>query len=214
MSVPTRKPARMSIELVDTVESSANHRQKLLLAGESILLFVIVYFGTNWLAGKSGGTRVTGFDWERNVPLWPWFIYPYLSIFVVSFLPLFLLKMETLVRLSRQLNTAILVSGIIFLLWPTSPPFERAYQENFQLLHMLRLLDLPHNALPSLHISISFLCYGALIRIAGNFWTALLRLWMALIVLSVWFVHQHTIPDIAAGLCIALVIRQLAPLDT
>ncbi len=186
-------------------------RLKAQLALKSTVLFVAVYFSTNSLAAHSARSITLSFDWDRSFPLIPAFIYPYLSIFFVIFIPLFLLENGQLHRLSWQINSSIVASGLIFLLCPTQVPFERVLQQQGLMLNLLWYLDLPHNAFPSLHVSLSFLCYEALREKLSTPWRWILALWIIMVLLSVLFTHQHTTIDIVGGLTLACLVQKLLP---
>ncbi len=55
------------------------------------LLFVVVYGATGWLTSLRTDVATWSFEWERNLPLVPWLIVPYMSLdlfFVAALLAL------------------------------------------------------------------------------------------------------------------------------
>jgi membrane-associated phospholipid phosphatase len=65
-------------------------------------------------------------------------------------------------------------------------------------------VDLPHNLVPSLHVTFSALILFSLIDASVLFAAKLaLSAWLILICLSTLLVHQHHLLDVAAGLLVA-----------
>lgn len=175
-----------------------------------LVLFVAVYGGLNWYAEQRDDRHRLWFDWElAAIPLVPWMILPYLSLFASFFLPMFALDAPRIRALCRRLLFATLVSGTVFLLLPADLGFRReaAVPEYGALFGALHALDLPHNLAPSLHVSWTLILLPALRAVSGPWVRAGLDLWAALLVASVLFTHQHHVLDVAGGMLVALAAR-------
>jgi len=178
-------------------------------AGLLLVVFVVVYGATNWLTAQRTDRLRLWFDWELAIPLLPWMVWPYLSLLVSFFLPMFALGADAIHALCRRLALATVISGFCFLLLPGELGFSRSgavpgHDPAFRLIHML---DLPHNLAPSLHVSWSLVLLLTL-RGASPSWVRRgLELWLALLLLSVLFTHQHHLLDVAGGMLVALATR-------
>lgn len=174
-----------------------------------LLLFIAVYGTTNWLTAQRSDRLMLWFDWELGIPLLPWMVWPYLSLLASFFLPMFVLREAAIHALCRRLALATVISGICFLLAPGELGFTRTaavpgHDAAFRLIHTL---DLPHNLAPSLHVSWSLILLLTL-RAASPAWARrLFELWLALLLASVLFTHQHHVLDFAGGMLVALIAR-------
>jgi membrane-associated phospholipid phosphatase len=169
------------------------------------LLFIGVYGTCNWIAAQRSDLARLYFDWELAIPFAPAMVWVYLSLFALFPLPAFALRVEELSALGRRLCFATLVSAVFFLLLPARLGFERpaAVPDHELAFDFIYLLDLPHNLVPSLHISWSGLILAAL-RAASPAWAQrLFELWFALICVAVVLVHQHHVLDVIGGLLVA-----------
>jgi hypothetical protein len=123
------------------------------------VLFFAVYIGAGHIAAESG--RVVGlyFNWERNVPLVPWMIVPYLSLYTAFLLPLLHLTPAEMKGLSRQSVVMILIAGAAFVLLPRRVGFaaETVTGALKPLFDFMAAVDTPHNVVPSLHVAFAAL---------------------------------------------------------
>ena len=84
-------------------------------------LFYATYGFANWWATTRAHVPSMAFDWERQIPFWPWTIFPYWTINAFYALSLFLARgKHTLDRHALRLVTATLVACTCFILWPSS----------------------------------------------------------------------------------------------
>lgn len=167
------------------------------------IAFFSVYPTCNWFgATKALTTHHLYCDIELNVPFVPAFYWFYMSLYVLFILPPFFLKVSELKTLGKRIVIATIISGVIFIVFPTSLGFERVVPEGFyaNLFNVIFSLDLPHNLVPSLHV-----VYSAFILIAVAFATQNIFLkgvfisWLGLISLSTLLVHQHHIFDVVSA---------------
>jgi membrane-associated phospholipid phosphatase len=112
-------------------------------------------------------------------------------------------------RLGKRLIVGILISGTVFLIFPSCLGFARVLPDNSfytKIFSCLFAFDLPFNNMPSLNVVFSALITSALARSrCGLRWLA--GIWLALICLSTLLVHQHHLVDIAAGLLLVLLLQ-------
>jgi membrane-associated phospholipid phosphatase len=169
--------------------------------------FFSVYPSCNWITSQRGWTLQLYSAYELNIPFVPAFIWVYLTLYALFFLPPFFLKPGRLNALGRQLVAATIACGIIFMLLPADLGFARTVPEDTfygSIFTNLFSVDLPHNLVPSLHVTFSGLI---LFSLMDAFPSALVRAalgsWLALICLSTLLVHQHHLLDVAAGLLVA-----------
>jgi len=178
-------------------------------AGALLVLFVVVYGGLNWVTSLREDRLQLWFTWELAIPLVPWMVWPYLSIFASFFLPMFALDVPRIRALCLRLAIATVLSGLVFLLFPTELGFTRldtapGTTPAFRLIHAL---DLPHNLAPSLHVSWSLILLLSLRSVSPPWLRTGFDAWLALLIASVVFTHQHHLLDVAGGMLVALAAR-------
>lgn len=173
--------------------------------------FFFVYPLCNWISSERSEVFHLYLSSELNIPLIPEFIWVYLSMYVLFFLPPLFLNVSELEVLGKRIITGTIISGIIFLLFPSQLGFQRVVPEGFysDFFTQIFTLDLPYNMAPSLHIVYSGLI---LFSIYNTVKVKLIRLfliiWLLLIVLSTLFVHQHHLIDIISAMIIIGMINQ------
>ena len=169
-------------------------------------LFLAVYLGCNWITSQRTGLYRLWFDWELKIPFVSAMVWVYLSLFVTFFLPMFTLREAALNVLCKRLALAVVASGFLFLLLPAQLGFERPAEVPGQAaaFRLIYLFDLPHNLVPSLHVSWSALILGSL-RVVSPPWTRrLLEVWFLLLCAAAVLVHQHHLLDVLGGMLVAL----------
>ncbi|MBI5109217.1 MAG: hypothetical protein HZA62_10765 [Rhodocyclales bacterium] len=179
------------------------------------LFFFPVYFGAGHLAAQSGDTFGLYWSWERDIPLIPWMIWPYLTLFSLFLLPLFHMSATQMAMLSRQSTATLVISGLFFLLVPTRAGFLPAAVAGLHqpLFSLLATVDTPHNLAPSLHVAFSALILlGCAAQTSPRLAWAY-RFWLLLLSISTVLVHQHHIVDVVSGLALALIMQRLFPFD-
>lgn len=167
-------------------------------------LFILVYGGLNELTAWRPNRLRLYAAWELGIPLVPWMVLIYFSIFPVFLLPLFYLDTAQMKGLAKAMGWATIAAGVSFLLFPAELGFARpsqlpAFAGVFQVIYWL---DRPHNLVPSLHICYSAQCLWWLARFCPAWrWPA--ALWLLLLSLSVLLVHQHHLLDVVSALPVA-----------
>jgi hypothetical protein len=180
-------------------------------------LFYATYGFANWWATTRANVPSMAFDWERQIPFWPWTIFPYWTINVFYALSLFLARSKhTLDRHALRLVTATLVACTCFIVWPLhfsfgQPPVEGAPAFLF---NALRGFDQPFNQAPSLHIALAVILWDWYRQFIRPLWARLvLHVWAFAICASVLTTWQHHFIDIPTGALLGLVCVWLWPLE-
>ncbi len=173
--------------------------------------FFAVYPTLNWLTSLRSQPYHLYMPAELAVPLVPQFIWAYLSMYALFFLPLFFLPTVRMPALGKQLVAGTLVSGLLFLLLPAElgfarvvpadPPYTRIYAVMFG-------VDRPHNLVPSLHVVFSTAIALACADVAGSATRALLFGWLGVMAASTILVHQHHVLDVAAAFFLVFLLRR------
>ena len=169
-------------------------------------VFLVIYGGTNYLTSVRIDLYRLYFAWELSAPFVPGFVYIYLSILLLFLLPLFTLNEHQIRALAGSVLAATVIAGVIFLLIPAEPPFERpttVVGHEF-VFGWLYALELPYNLFPSLHVSYAALFIGVAAREERSMLVRLaLAVWLVLLIVSVVLVRQHQVIDIAGGIILA-----------
>ncbi len=167
-----------------------------------VLFFAIVYSTTNFVAQQNPSRWVRlYFAWELDIPLVPEMIVFYISVLVLTVLPLVTSDEREMKALAVAMAFVTVVAGMIFVAFPCELGFQRTLSvDHFtSVFRYLYSLDLPHNLVPSLHVTYGTLTVLALCRKHNTLWRAFLSVWLILICLSVLFVHQHHLADVFGG---------------
>lgn len=173
--------------------------------------FFSVYPTMNWITSLRPRPWHLYVPAELAIPFVPQLVWAYFSMYLLFLLPLLVLPAERMPALGKQLIAGALVSATVFLLLPAELGFARTlpgrapYDAIFA--GVFRV-DRPYNLVPSLHVIFSaaiVLACAAVVRPAAR--VALLA-WLAVIVASTLFIHQHHLIDVAAALAVVLVLRR------
>lgn len=174
------------------------------------IVFFSVYPASNWLTSQRTGLWHLYLERELAIPFLPQFVWLYLSMYLLFFLPPFFVPAHAVAGVGKQLIAGCVACGLLFLLFPAALGFERAlppeapYRQIFQTIHDV---DAPHNLVPSLHVIFSSLIALACASFARPLFRGLLWVWLALIVLSTVLVHQHHLIDLLAALALVAALR-------
>ncbi len=170
--------------------------------------FFSVYPLCNWLTAKRDTALNLFIATELRIPFIPEFVWIYLSLYLLFLTPPFFLDHERIRTLGRQLVAATVFCGLIFLLLPAQLGFERTIPEGQfygSLFANLFAVDLPHNMVPSLHVTFSALILFALMDSPRSpLVRTLFASWLVLICVSTVLVHQHHLLDVVTGLLVAI----------
>jgi membrane-associated phospholipid phosphatase len=172
------------------------------------LLFVGVYNTTNWLASQRDDLPSWRFDWEERIPFVELMIVPYFSIDLFFVVAPFLCSDRRELRLfSKRIALAIVVAGVIFLLFPLKlavvrPPASGMIGEFF---NWFREYELPYNLCPSLHIALRTILADLYARHTFGLTRWAAHGWFFLIGLSTVLTYQHHVIDVVGGFVLAAV---------
>jgi hypothetical protein len=176
------------------------------------IAFFGVYPATNWLASERAHTFALYIPLELEVPFVPQFIWAYVSMYVLFLAPAFLVSAARMPALGKQLIAGTLISGLVFVLLPTSLGFARVVpQDAFYGAIYAKMfeIDRPHNLVPSLHLVFSGAIALACADAASPAMRWLLFAWLGVITLSTLLVHQHHLLDVAAAFLLVYSLRKM-----
>lgn len=150
---------------------------------------------------------------DVHTPLIPWTFAIYLSDYLMVFVVIALIPdKEHFNSMARMSFGVLIVSGIFFLLFPTTyprPPYPEV--ENPVIAFMMGLVavaDMPTNCFPSMHVAITSVAMWATrpfrTRLQFFFW-----LWGTLIFISTMTTKQHYLVDIFGGLGVMAFVATL-----
>ncbi len=169
-----------------------------------LLLYIGGYLVVNYLSvGREASTLELPLD--RAIPFLPWFIIPYLLVYVVAFLPYFFIKDHIKFRsVALTYTITTLIAYTIFLLFPVimNRPSGISTHGIGAVVGLIYVIDFPYNSFPSLHVMYAFLPAFMLLKdhkIAGSI-TLLVAI---LIAFSTVFVKQHYVLDVMGGIVLA-----------
>lgn len=170
------------------------------------IVFFTVYPLCNWLTAKRGTTFSLYIESELSIPFIPEFVWAYLSLYLLFIIPPFFLNPARMDVLGKQLVAATIFCGVIFLLLPARLGFERTVPDDpfyRSIFANMFAVDLPHNMVPSLHVTFSSLILLSLHRAQqANLAKIIFGAWLVLICASTVLVHQHHLLDVVTGLLV------------
>ena len=172
--------------------------------------FFGIYPTTNWIAGLHTRHYCFFMDSELKLPFVPEFIWLYLSMYVLFILPPFFLSLQELGRLAKELILATCLAGVVFWVFPGKLGFSRLLPDDPFYRAMFATLfeiDQPFNLAPSLHVVYSTSIALSLLARLNTFLGWLLSFWLALVIASTVFVHQHHLLDVVSGFGLAWFIH-------
>ena len=173
------------------------------------IVFFSVYPLCNWLSAHRVKVYHLYVNSELSIPFDPNFIWFYMSLYLLFLLPPFFLNISQLTLLGKRIILGTLISGGVFLLFPSQLGFERViphgvYGEMFSAIFSL---DLPHNMAPSLHVLYSaFILLTVFESSSHQSIRILMVIWLVLIIISTVLVHQHHIFDSISALAILFLV--------
>jgi membrane-associated phospholipid phosphatase len=196
-------------------------RERAVLSGAVLGLFLAGYFGVGFLASDPENARSLWTPLDGAIPFLLGSVFVYWSILPMALLPIFVVRDPAVFRrvaLAYALAIALALAG--FLLVPVTSvglrPDAAMYADaDFAgwLLQLLYFLDPPFNLFPSLHLALALLAALAAWRAHRPSGVAALA-WTACIAASVCTTKQHYAVDVAAGLLLGALAHRacVAPL--
>jgi fatty acid desaturase/membrane-associated phospholipid phosphatase len=183
--------------------SSRDKAALAVLLGAEVLILYFVTLHSSFF--NSIPMPVTAID--RAIPFVPIFVVPYFSFYLLVLTPLFVTNDPQEFRdMAFGFGLIVFTSCVAFFFWPTAI----ATSYTHPLLRGLLAIDLPRNACPSLHASLSLYCaLCARRRIHAAFSRYALWTWTLVVIASALLIKRHTAIDIAAGAGLAWVVYTL-----
>lgn len=177
------------------------------------VVFFLLYGSSNNFASLTGPHDSYFMNWETSIPFIEVFIIPYMSSDVMFCVALLLTQTRFQLRvLSLRIFTVVVLSTLIFVLFPLQFSFEKPEIETFNILFKMLEADLSFNQLPSLHISLSIILWFSMKETVKNdLIKILLLIWFILIGISTLVVYQHHFIDLPTGIIMGLFIVYLIP---
>ncbi len=173
--------------------------------------FFGVYPTMNWITSLRAVRLHLYVPAELAIPFVPQFIWAYLSMYVLFFLPLIFVPTARMPPLGKQLIAGTLISAALFLLLPAELGFVRTVPSAAPYANLYAGIfgvDRPFNLVPSLHVIYSSAITLACADFARPRARFGLLLWLVVIVASTLLVHQHHLLDVAAALAIVWYLRR------
>jgi hypothetical protein len=180
--------------------------------------FTVFYYVPQWLPIFPSTTiPLTAVD--KAIPFHPWWIWPYMSMYVMLPLPPMLsTRARDLARYTIGMTIMFATCCVFFFLWPIAyprPPLAEAPATG--LYRLVTSIDQPINSLPSLHAGLTaytmFFAARALRDLPRRAFVAMLAIgwvWAALIFYGTLATKQHYLVDLPPGVLVAWVAHWLA----
>jgi hypothetical protein len=148
-------------------------------------------------------------DWivniDRYIPFIWWMIIPYYSYYILLILPPFIIKNEEKIKLlTRALIETAIFCYVIYIIWPISSSnvLEAINPNPLTFLHRFITFEFLHqNALPSMHVSITFIIGLAITKHQIKYKNLMFTMITA-IFLATFLIKQHYLVDSITGLIV------------
>jgi len=159
-------------------------------------LFVLVFYGADWLTAQRTWRVPVAIPWELSLPFCPWAVAVYMTVHPLMWAAPFALESAREVRvLCWSLAVVIVVAGIGFLLCPAQLAFPAPGSGQSALFQFADWLNGDYNLVPSLHVALAVTCVSAYATRARLLWWT----WAAAIAVSTLLTHQHHVIDVVSG---------------
>ena len=172
----------------------------------AVILFVI-YLLINYLnQGREVFTHSISLD--NNIPLISWFVYFYLLMFILIFIPF---NKKNNGKITLNYIIAVLIAFLFFIILPTATyrPLIQEGNINDILVNLVYSADLQYNAFPSLHAALLTLSFYFLLKYKKIIAYKMLPLYI-LSLISTLFIKQHYILDILSGILLAVITLEIS----
>ena len=190
-----------------------SNTQKWWVGPLGIAAFVVLYMIPNHIHLFEPQT-IYMFGFEPLIPFIDWSVFVYMSDYLYIGLVFFLLKeRENMNKIYYSQILMLLFAMVVFTLYPTSypRPIVEYYGFTGKAVQLLHSLDTPCNALPSLHVGITFLAGFGFVKEQKKL-LPLFMLWAVLISLSTLTLKQHYALDVISGFLMSVVFYKLGSL--
>ena len=167
-----------------------------------LIIFVFVYYPTDYLASLSSRKYTFTFPWEQSIPYIPEMYFIYYAIFALPlFTALIVDNKKQFQLITRRCITAILVAGVFFICVPTDSILKKPDSDSY-VEKMTAIVAGSYNYLPSLHVLLTLIFATGLLNKLG--WKTFPPIVVGTVTLmaSTLFTFQHQVADIIASFAI------------
>jgi membrane-associated phospholipid phosphatase len=184
------------------------------LSAAFLVVFVLLFWASEWLASFVPWRLHVDLPWERRLPFVPWAVWIYLSMDVLLLIaPLVLRTWRELLPLWLVLVGETVVAAVCFVLLPVTPrfaPFVAPDGVTGVAFAFADTVNLTGNLLPSLHVAYALTAGLALAHaarqqrrgwVAQGSWI----IWALAIAVSTVLLRQHHVLDVAGGFALGAV---------
>lgn len=164
----------------------------------------LVYTTTDHL--QSSGTVLAPGAIDRLFAFDPAAIWSYLSFFLLIPIAYLGCPADRVRWLRASMQTAALIAGTIYLLWPTTMDYPVNARDGVSAMMLAALIgvDSAQNCLPSLHLALTTLAVMALHDAQQPLRNLLLCFWGVLIAVAVLQLRRHLFIDVVSGTALGL----------
>jgi membrane-associated phospholipid phosphatase len=183
-----------------------NNRQKIWVGPLGIILFVICYMTPNHIQIFEP-SYLHLFDFEKAIPFIDWSLWIYMTSYIyVALVFILLRKKENMNHIFYAQILLLFIGMVIFFVYPTVYPRPMMEYNGITggMVNLLYSMDTPNNAMPSLHIALTFIAGFGFIKERRRL-LPLFMIWAILISISTLTVKQHYLWDVLAGFVLAIV---------
>lgn len=174
----------------------------------------IIYGATRFTPGKPSLLSESWLD--RQIPFNPAGVWLYLAFFL--FVPWAFLSAETtkLLRLRYAIQLSAIISGLTFVLYPTTLTYPPIASNSIHAMatQWLLAIDTPQNCLPSLHGALMVSCLIALWNWQKKLHSIIYLSISLAIVFSIIQLRRHLTIDVSAGILVGIASYYFAALKT
>lgn len=153
------------------------------------------------------GVRIAESSLDRMIPFDPAGVWMYLSFFLLIPAAYGFTDASRLRWLTRSMQACGLISGLLFVLWPTTLAYPAVEGQTLSVAALKLLIagDGRQNCLPSLHAALTLLSVLALADPRRKGRSALVLAWGLAILYAIIQTRRHLSTDLLAGLLLAAV---------
>lgn len=174
-----------------------------------IVVFALVFYGTDIITAFRSSPHAVNFDWEKSIPFLPIFYPVYYSVFLLYLLVPVILHQtpHSIQLLTKRMMVCIVIAGSVFLIFPARigyPPLPE--NEISWIKKFTSIVAGQYNLLPSLHVALTIVIIQGLWGRLGSIVRRLMFAWGFVLILSTLLTHQHHVLDVLTGVILAFSI--------
>lgn len=148
---------------------------------------------------------------DEYLPFIPFFSFFYMLINPLLILPI-IASRDTYECMTVYIVLAIsvFIAGIIFVVFPVIP-IETPIDHNSAILQLADFVNLKHNMLPSLHVTLAMIIGLTCAPQLNKLWQLMVWVLVLLIILSTLLTRQHLIADVISGILLSIMCVWIFP---